>query len=71
MNSGLRLCKLNEENVIVEKMLLTNTLWRHATPSEVGQAGTRDGAKEQVTLSAAIEYCTANLFWSKSQSLND
>lgn len=42
-------------------MLFTNTLWWHSTPSEVGQAGPRDGAKEQVTLSAAIEHCTANL----------
>lgn len=50
-------------------MLFTNTLWRHATPSEVGQAGTRDGAKEQVALSAVIEHCAANLFWSKNNIL--
>lgn len=63
MNSGPRYSILNKGNFIAEKMLFTNTLWRHAAPCEVGQAGTRDGAKKQVTLSAAIEHCTANLFW--------
>lgn len=70
MNSWPRNRILNYGNFGAEKIVFTNTLWRHATPSEVGQASTRDGAKEQVTLSAAIEQCTTNLFWSKPQHLN-
>lgn len=58
MNVGPRYCKIffKKGNFVAEKMCFTNTLRRHATPSEVGQASTRDGAKEQVTLSAAIEH---------------
>lgn len=35
---------------------LTDALWLHATPGEVGQTGPRDGTQKKVALSAAVEY---------------